>query len=682
MTARTRNFRFWLFLLVAMMAGSAVIAESPADQDLLKIDGLGRGSVALSGPWHFHVGDDAGWAQAGVDDTPGHDGWESIAADRPWGAQSHYAYAGFGWYRLHLQITPAPGYRGTFQLKVPEVIDCYEVYWNGARIGTYGHMPPGAWWPAASRPEVFTIPANGSGVLALRVWSGPLGSSATGYGGGLTAAPEIGDEESIAGKMAEWKYGVEHSNLYSNAMNLLYLLVGIAGFTLWLRRRDRTLLWFAVFAICPVSWTSIYALHLGVSNYIADFYLQPIFALRNVALWYLLLDMLKLTEHKALVRWAKWLAIVSLVAAFLDGCLIFIQPVWDHYSVLQWADAVLTVITTACEAYALVLVAAGVRQKLDPARWVLAMSAFVAQMLTVFIAASQQGQRFTHWTIAQKLYTPLFFLDGVYVNAQLLADTALFLSILYAIYRYLQDQQTRKAALEQELLSARELQRILIPDEMPKLPGYQMSSAYRPALEVGGDFFQIIPLEDGTLIVLGDVSGKGLRAAMAVSLIVGTLRTLANLTSKPSEILVGLNRQLHGRLKDGFTTCLALRLDAAGTCTMASAGHPAPLLNGKEIELPGALPLGIDPGSDYEERTIHMRTGDRFALYTDGLLEARAGTGELFSFDRLEELFASATDARKASEAAVAFGQEDDITVLTFTRVAYGESLSTVSVSN
>jgi serine phosphatase RsbU (regulator of sigma subunit) len=240
------------------------------------------------------------------------------------------------------------------------------------------------------------------------------------------------------------------------------------------------------------------------------------------------------------------------------------------------------------------------------------------------------------------------------------------------VYRYVRDQQARKAILEQELASARELQEVLIPEKPPTMPGFTVSSAYHPALEVGGDFFQIIPLEGNylgsTLVVLGDVSGKGLRAAMAVSLIVGAVRTLAETTGSPAEILAGLSRRLYGRLQGGFTTCLALRLDPGGLCTIASAGHPSPFLNDKEINLPGALPLGIDPETKYEEMRVPLKQGDRCALYTDGLLEARAPSGEIFSFERLQELFASDVDAARASDAAVSFGQEDDITVLTLTR--------------
>jgi hypothetical protein len=458
-------------------------------------------------------------------------------------------------------------------------------------------------------------------------------------------------------------------------LNVLYFLVSAASFVLWLRNRKETLLlWFSIFAVCPAIWTSVYTMRVPVSAQFAGFVLQPMWTLRNVALWFVLIDLFRLRDRRRLVQWAKILAIVSLTGSFLDGCLSYVPESLVSPSSSAAMDAVLTVFVEPPQIFLLLLVAYGFRQKLDSVRWVLAVSASLAQLLALVIATSQQGQRFTHWTLAQHLYAPLFHIGPVYFTAQALLDLLLFFSIIYTVFHYVRDQQKRKAILEQELHSARELQQVLIPEKIPALPGYSVSSSYLPALEVGGDFFQIIPLEGlaagSTLIVLGDVSGKGLRAAMAVSLIVGAVRTLAETTSRPAEILASLSRRLHGRLQDGFSTCVVLRLDPDGDCTLASAGHPAPYLNGKEISLPGALPLGIDPTTEYEETTVHFRPGDRCALYTDGLLEARTPSGEIFSFERLQTLFASNADAAQASEAAVAFGQEDDITVVTLTRLA------------
>jgi len=245
------------------------------------------------------------------------------------------------------------------------------------------------------------------------------------------------------------------------------------------------------------------------------------------------------------------------------------------------------------------------------------------------------------------------------------------------VYSYVREHWQRQQAIERELQSARELQQVLIPETLPSIAGYAVTSAYRPAQEVGGDFFQVIAAHesgtDSTLIVLGDVSGKGLRAAMTVSLIVGTLRTLAEFSSEPAEILAGLNRRLHGRLYGGFATCVVLRLDGVGRCTIANAGHPSPFLNEQEIELPGALPLGLAEETTYEETVRQLQVGDHLLLYTDGLLEARTAAGELYSFDRLHGLVATKPNAEQATVAAQEFGQDDDITVLTLTRLAAGE---------
>jgi hypothetical protein len=415
-------------------------------------------------------------------------------------------------------------------------------------------------------------------------------------------------------------------------------------------------------------------MRIPVSSQFSQFLLQPLWALRNVALWFLLIELLHLRNRHWLVRWARILAVVSLTGAFLDGCLTYVPAHWISPHASAWIDGIITVIIEPCQLYLLVLVANGFRQKLDSARWVLALSASLSQLLAVIVVTVRQGQRFTHWTLANRLSASLFHLGPIAFNVDTLLDLLVFCAVIYAVYRYIRDQQNRKAILERELHSAQELQQVLIPEKLPMLRGFSVSSAYRPALEVGGDFFQIIPLDGpdagSTLVVLGDVSGKGLRAAMAVSLIVGAVRTLAETTSRPAEILAGISRRLHGRLEGGFSTCVGLKLDPDGTCTLASAGHPAPYFNDKEIDLPGALPLGIDPATVYEEVVVQFQPGDRCSLYTDGLLEARTPSGEIFSFERLQTLFASGVDAAQASEAAVAFGQDDDITVVTLTRLA------------
>jgi serine phosphatase RsbU (regulator of sigma subunit) len=165
------------------------------------------------------------------------------------------------------------------------------------------------------------------------------------------------------------------------------------------------------------------------------------------------------------------------------------------------------------------------------------------------------------------------------------------------------------------------------------------------------------------LVVIGDVSGKGMPAAMTVSLLVGTLRTLAHYTESPSEILAAMNQRMLARSNGGFTTCLVLRCDAEGKLTIANAGHIAPYVAGKELPLENGLPLGIAADTTYAECFFQLAPGEQLTLLTDGVVEARDKAGALLSFERSAAL--SVQPAKAIACAAQAFGQDDDITVLT-----------------
>jgi serine phosphatase RsbU (regulator of sigma subunit) len=155
-------------------------------------------------------------------------------------------------------------------------------------------------------------------------------------------------------------------------------------------------------------------------------------------------------------------------------------------------------------------------------------------------------------------------------------------------------------------------------------------------------------------------------AAMTVSLLVGTLRTLAHFTDRPSEILDAMNQRMLMRSQGGFTTCLVLRAAPDYTLTVANAGHLAPYIQGTEMEISNGLPLGLAEESDYPETTLALPENAQLTLLTDGVVEARSGTGELLGFERTATLSTQA--AESIVHAAQAFGQEDDVTVLTLSR--------------
>jgi|SRR5580698_43070 hypothetical protein len=244
---------------------------------------------------------------------------------------------------------------------------------------------------------------------------------------------------------------------------------------------------------------------------------------------------------------------------------------------------------------------------------------------------------------------------------------SIFVTLVFSAFvttRHINTEGALQLRAESELEAARAVQQVLIPDEIPSVPGFRIESAYRPAGQVGGDFFQILPLTGGgVLVVIGDVSGKGMPAAMTVSLLVGSLRTLAHYTTSPGEILAAMNRRMLVRSKDGFTTCLVLRADPDGTLTMANAGHIPPYCNGEELTIENGFPLGLLAQSTYQEAEFALQPGAQITLLTDGVVEARSTTGELFGFERTQTL--SGQSAEQILQAAVAFGQEDDITVVT-----------------
>jgi serine phosphatase RsbU (regulator of sigma subunit) len=225
----------------------------------------------------------------------------------------------------------------------------------------------------------------------------------------------------------------------------------------------------------------------------------------------------------------------------------------------------------------------------------------------------------------------------------------------------------RQAILESELAAAQEVQEVLVPEQVEAVPGFDVESVYEPAQQVGGDFFQVLPAEnEGLLVVVGDVAGKGLPAAMLVSVLVGAIRGVAEYTVDPARMLASLNERLIGRTHGGFSTALAAHITEDGWVTIANAGHLSPYLDGRELELPGALPLGVVSGNTYETKQFYLAHGSRLTFYSDGVVEAQNAQGELFGFERAKEI--STQPAAAIVAAAKQFGQEDDITVVAIAR--------------
>jgi len=244
-------------------------------------------------------------------------------------------------------------------------------------------------------------------------------------------------------------------------------------------------------------------------------------------------------------------------------------------------------------------------------------------------------------------------------------------------------QEVERERIEQELRVARLIQQTLLPKEIPELPGWQISSYYQPAREVGGDFYDFLYFEDGRMgIVIGDVTDKGVPAALVMATTRSILRSTAHASISPGKVLEQANDLLHPDIPPKmFVTCLYAILDpVSGHLEYANAGHDLPHWrhNGKVTELRATgMPLGLMPEMFYEEKEVTLGAGDSVLFYSDGLVEAHNPQREMFGFPRLARLLEEKGHGTPAidyllAELSVFTGkdweQEDDVTLVTLRR--------------
>jgi serine phosphatase RsbU (regulator of sigma subunit)/predicted ester cyclase len=271
--------------------------------------------------------------------------------------------------------------------------------------------------------------------------------------------------------------------------------------------------------------------------------------------------------------------------------------------------------------------------------------------------------------------------EGKIVEARHTANTAGFWQ------QRLQRERIERERVEQELQVARRIQQASLPKEVPTLEGWQIAPFYRPAREVGGDFYDFLELKDGHLgLVVGDATGKGVPAALVMASVRSMLRAVAQASDySPGEVLRRVNDPLATDIPPNmFVTCFYAILDPkSASLSYANAGHDLPYLrrrggNCEELRARG-MPLGLMPGMSYEEKEIVLDAGQGVLFYSDGLVEAHDPKGEMFGFPRLRALVAEHGKERALEEALLeelysfvgeGWEQEDDITLLTLRRSA------------
>lgn len=634
---------------------------------------LGNSALSLHGPWKFQVGDDPRWAQPGFDDGA----WESVElgsateADTDssssdlapgWTAQGHPDHSGYAWYRMRVDVRDA---RTGLALKMPDYVDdAYQVFVNGQQIGQYGDFSHRGVRAYAAMPQGFRLPQNlrdGPVTIAIRVWMDSATRFLSPDAGGLRAPPVLGLNSTIAGQVRlDWddQAHLIGFTFLETLVLLLTLAVTLTHFNLM--RHDKAYLWLGAVVLVTLLGNSI----LQIVNFTTWIPQTPASLLHDVVLTPLRIALWVLF-------WASWfglgtprrlLWLVGGLALLLAFGTAMLRPPLHGQIVSLHAGRVIAPallwIKLAMAAALLAVVARAFRR--DRTEGWIALPA----ILLALVANYQHELHLIHVPITFSVARFDISLGEISTMLSLLIVTML------ASRRFLLAQR-QKVQWALEVQQARELQQLIIPRALPQVDGLYIESDYRPSREVGGDFFQVIPnRKDGSVLVMvGDVTGKGLRAGMLVALIVGALDAAAKEHSDPEYLLTALNDRLCER---GFATatCLVMKITADGFASIANAGHLPPYLNGRELEMEGALPLGTLPGLDYTMTDVQLRDGDRLVLLTDGVVEATDGDGELLGFDRIGAMIAGQASVHEVADAAARHGQEDDILVLSVVRTA------------
>lgn len=666
----------FLLLSVALAAAGWTAPVPPAVHSAPVVEArLGNAVVMLNGPWAFHAGDDPRWADPGYDDagwsrmdlTPPPDSFDPLDGSSGfvpgWTSHGFPNLAGYAWYRLRVRVenTAINPAQARLALKMPDnVDDAYQVYENGRLIGEFGEFQKDRVTVYSTQPRAFDLPADfrqGGLTLAIRMWMEPGTLLVAQDAGGLHSPPVLGQQLSInAMEELDWESLDRTEASVMIYVGALFFAVLFGLVLYWLDRRDHAYLWLSV-----ASWIALWysanllicyytmAMPLVVENWLNDCLLMPLQLVAWTLFWAFWFRLGKIAR---LQRWlwsigAVLIVVMSMLRAPFYGALVPIEA-------SRWLLPLALALKLALGLFLLRVVVQGIRQR-GADGWL----ALVPVLLMPLRLYQNELEN-----IGVRIILPIGGVNFTIGQIALLA--MLFIVLVLLMRRFIAGQREREQ-LRMELEQARQVQQVLIPEALPQVPGLRLASEYRPAQQVGGDFFQMIPLPgNGVLLAIGDVSGKGMPAAMTVSLLVGAVRTLAAFTQQPQAILEELNRRMIGRTQGGFTTCLIARVEADGTVTAANAGHLAPYVDGHERELEPGLPLGIAAGVVYTETHFRLEHGQRLTLMTDGVVEARSTSGELFGFERAA---ASANNSAAAiAEAARRFGQQDDITVLTVDR--------------
>lgn len=683
---RARPLLLFLFALACLTAA----AQSPATNPPLEIR-LGDSFATLPGPWKFAPGDSPWsngsflWANPAFDDSAwsnmdlhaARDATDAAYGDTGyltgWSARGFPNLAGFAWYRL--RIHPSSPSQPVW-LKMPDhVDDSYQVFANGNFLGELGRFTPHGVESYRSRPLIFELPApdaHGDILLAIRFYMEPwvLVSGSTADSGGMHELPLLGLRSQIEAIQAQEVTGRILSVIVSVFVALFLLIAAAGAFWIWLLDRPRaTYLWLTL---------GLLLLAASIPAQLVAFFSYT-FTQAGANIWQQAFNFLGLLCW--IFFWRQWFSLPrerwsELLIAFSAVAIIVVE-IFVRWSAHAPVSLILFTLefSAACKAILgimlFVTLIRGARK--DRTGAMVALTPIVLLTVNVF------SVELLAWFRIRTSIFPFgiqIALKEVAITFMVLVAGALVLRRFVASQI---SQRLERQDVDRELEQARELQQHVLTPEPVRSSAFAVETAYHPARTVGGDFFQVISHQDGSLlIVVGDVSGKGIAAAMLVAVLIGAIRTRADETLDPAAILDTLNDRLLGRAGGHFATCVVAHLRPGGTMLIANAGHLPPYRNCIALDLPGSMPLGILTGTRYDVHTFQLDPADHLTFLTDGVLEARNSAGQLLGFEQTAQL--SSLPPAAIVQAAIEHGQEDDITVVSVRVPAPAHTTDTSSV--
>jgi hypothetical protein len=658
---------------LARAQSSTAATTPPAASATVQTITLGNSAVALTGPWKFQPGDspivngsplraqpqfnDSRWATMDLTPKAGDVDLELGTSNYVpgWTSKGYPNLSGYAWYRLRLRVKDASQ---AVWLQMPlDFDDAYQVYANGRYLGHFGGFSKQHVTLYYAKPVSFALPApgpDGEIDLAVRFYMSPATQFDNPDVGGMHGPPLLGLASIVQLLQASEQDALLHSQF--SVLLRLFLFLLIMPLALWAWRynpQERAWLWLFLalaWAVFINGMGLLSALTSAVS--IADYTWCYISIL---PLW------LIFWWHWFGLRDRRWIPRAAWLLAAVITSLLFCAHSPDlgftfvPLTALHWFNAAANWVTAPYELLLIVILVEGYRRDRTEAL----LASFP---ILLYLYSSFNIYLLTAFHIPTEFFPFGLGVSLPNVTNMLMVVVVAILSLRRFVRTQVHDSLVHEAA-RKDLEQAQQLQqRVLVPD-IPDSSIFAVETEYRPALTVGGDFFQTLTQPGGGLIlVIGDVSGKGISAAMLVAVLVGAIRSHAEYASDPASMLAMLNRRMIGRAGGHFATCLAAEISPSGLMRIANAGHIPPYRNGHELDLEGSLPLGIAEDVVYPVQTFQLAPGDRLTFITDGVIEATNPARELFGFDRTRTI--SHHPASAIADQVVTFGQEDDITVL------------------